>query len=42
MSKNNDVVCYEFRSCKVPSENCVRELVQDYIWAKEARGEKYL
>lgn len=40
MSKNNDVVCYEFHGCKIPSENYVRELVQDYIWTQEARGEK--
>lgn len=40
MNKSNDVVWYEFHSFKIPSENYVRELVQDYIWAREARGDK--
>lgn len=40
MSNTNDVVWYEFRDYKIPSENYMRELVQDYIWASEARGDK--
>ena len=40
MSKNNDVVWYEFHDCRFPSENYMRELIQDYIWASETSGNK--
>lgn len=37
---DNDVCWYGFHGFKIPSENFVRELVQDYIWAKEEQGIK--
>ena len=40
MNKNTEVVWYEFHNFKIPSEDYVRELVQDYIWRKESQGIK--
>lgn len=40
MIEGFDVVYYDFHNCKIPSETYIRELVQDYIWAREARGDK--
>lgn len=40
MNKSTDVIWYEFHNFKIPSEDYVRELAQDYIWAREARGDK--
>lgn len=40
MSNNNDAVLREFHNYKIPSENYIRELVQDYIWTREASGDK--
>ena len=40
MNKSTDVIWYEFHNFKIPSEDYVRELVQDYIWARETRGDK--
>lgn len=40
MNKSTDTIWYEFHNFKIPSEDYARELVQDYIWAREARGDK--